>query len=310
MNTQTLNKAKTLTGLTMQQVLAKLQEELPKQAYSAIPGGGDLTSINPHYTLEVLTQIFGPFGCGFGLDWQPENLFTTKEERQKKSGSGTYIRWVAGLDHATFWFELDDGENTFTVSYPISSGSENEDRSYAIRGARTNALQDGATKLLYQLDLFKKQKKTNPQSQPTGAPIKDPGSVIVPFDKAKELFGGTAPTIDALYNEDPDFVEWICNKIDGDVGNAARQYMTQFAGEISQLSGDGNQPINNMASLMAYAKEKGHTFAHAGKLLEHLGWDVAPRPDEADKWNQAVLALDDAKEGDAASGPFQPEATS
>jgi len=311
MNTQTLKKAKTFNGFTLEQVLEELQKRLSDDAYEKVPHVSYLISTNAVHTLERLTQIFGPVGVGFGLDWQPEHLTVFSETRTNKDGD-QYTMWVAGLDYVTFWFTLADGEEMERIKLLVTGGSKNSDRNYAIKGARSNALGDGAKQLLFQLPVHKEQGGNNSQS--TGAPIKDPGSVTVPFDKAKELFGGTAPTIDALYQEDPGFVEWICNKIDGDVGNAARQYMAQFSDEISQLSGNGDQPINNMASLMAYAKVKGHTFANPGALYGHLqeqlGWKAVPKSDDAKAWQAAASLFDGAEEGNATPEPFQSETTS
>ena len=54
----------TLTGLKVDQMYAKLDEQLPPDAYKPIAGthgknGDELTDIDPNYATEVLNQVFG-----------------------------------------------------------------------------------------------------------------------------------------------------------------------------------------------------------------------------------------------------------
>ena len=54
--------AKTVTGFTLEQVVAELQKPLPAAAYKPVPGANDLTDIDPAYLTEVATKVFGPIG--------------------------------------------------------------------------------------------------------------------------------------------------------------------------------------------------------------------------------------------------------
>ena len=56
----------TLTGLTLAQVAEKLDAELPKDAYTAVPGAAGLTDIDPNYMRKVLNETFGMRRIGKG----------------------------------------------------------------------------------------------------------------------------------------------------------------------------------------------------------------------------------------------------
>ena len=71
-----LNDLKTLTGLNLQDLAVKLDEELPGDAYSPVPGGAlDLTDISPAYMRQVLTQCFGICGIGWGYHFDVQTRF-------------------------------------------------------------------------------------------------------------------------------------------------------------------------------------------------------------------------------------------
>ena len=46
----------TLTGLTLDEVAARLDAELPGNAYTSVPGGADLTDIDPGYMRKTSTR--------------------------------------------------------------------------------------------------------------------------------------------------------------------------------------------------------------------------------------------------------------
>ena len=72
---------KTLTGLTLAEALAKLDEELPPDAYSKGPGAVELTDIDPGYMRQVLNAMFGPCGLGWGYHLAPDYLELTLGEK-------------------------------------------------------------------------------------------------------------------------------------------------------------------------------------------------------------------------------------
>jgi len=51
-----ITNAKTLTGLTVAEAAIKLDEQLPPDAYTAVPGGADLTDIDPNYMRKTIER--------------------------------------------------------------------------------------------------------------------------------------------------------------------------------------------------------------------------------------------------------------
>ncbi len=137
----------TIPGLTWQQVRDLMTAVLPTEAYKAVPGGADLTDINPAYLTEVLDKAFGP--CGYGW-W-----FEYGDVAVQNSGQGK-MAWHAAIDRLEFRYRLVvDGE--LVISEPIlaNGGSNNSTHEYAVRGAITNALGGAASKLLWQIYVYK-----------------------------------------------------------------------------------------------------------------------------------------------------------
>ena len=77
---------KTLTGMLLESVAAKLDAELPKDAYKAVPGAADLTDIDPNYMRKVLNEVFGLCGIGWGYKYDSADMHTEIEERKRSSG--------------------------------------------------------------------------------------------------------------------------------------------------------------------------------------------------------------------------------
>lgn len=83
----TIQTIRTLTGLTLEQAAAILDEQLPPDAYSAVPGGADLTDIDPNYMRKTLNAVFGLCGLGWGYDYKAEDIETRVATRQSKNGA-------------------------------------------------------------------------------------------------------------------------------------------------------------------------------------------------------------------------------
>jgi len=62
--------ATTLTGMTLEEVAVRLDEQLPQDAYKPVPGGADLTDIDPNFMRKVLNDVFGVCGYGWGYDYE------------------------------------------------------------------------------------------------------------------------------------------------------------------------------------------------------------------------------------------------
>jgi hypothetical protein len=150
--------AKTVTGFTLEQVVAELQKPLPASAYKPVPGASDLTDIDPAYLTEAATKVFGPIGFGWWYDYTPTDLTVSAEVRTAKSGR-EYTVFTASLHKLIVRYRLIDASGTTLISEPITAtgGNDNEVESYAVRGALTNAIGAAFAKLTWQLPVYKGQ---------------------------------------------------------------------------------------------------------------------------------------------------------
>jgi len=138
---------RTLTGLTVEAARAKLDEELPGNAYKRIPGGADLTDINPGYMRKTLNDVFGICGVGWGYSYSPSDLHVSYDGNGQKAVSATLL-------HLVFWYKLTDGENVLTLEIPATGGSENRNASFAMKGALTNAIGNAASNVGFQESVY------------------------------------------------------------------------------------------------------------------------------------------------------------
>src|SRR5512143_3521968 len=148
--------AKTVTGFTLEQVVAELQKPLPAAAYKPVPGASDLTDIDPAYLTEAATKVFGPIGFGWWYDYAPTDLTVSAEVRTAKSGR-EYTVFTASLHKLIVRYRLIDATGNTLISEPITAtgGNDNEVESYAVRGALTNAIGAAFAKLTWQLPVYK-----------------------------------------------------------------------------------------------------------------------------------------------------------
>ncbi len=152
------SELKTFTGLTLDLALKQLQRKLDDAAYKKVTGGGkELTDIKPAWLTEELTTVFGIAGVGwyFGFD-QPEIVETPKRAQSGRE----YISYQADILNGWLIYRLVDAEGSWLESEPIraTGGSDNEVKEYAIRGAVTNMLGAAASKLCWQLFVYKGEK--------------------------------------------------------------------------------------------------------------------------------------------------------
>lgn len=151
------SKLKTLTGLSIDEALKALQRKLEDAAYKKVDGGGkELTDIKPAWLTEELTKVFGLCGIGWTYGFgEPEVSF---EEKTSRSGR-EYKNWQADIYDGWLVVRFTDGEKIIESSpIPSTGGSDNEVKEYAVRGAVTNMIGAAASKLNWQLFIYKGQK--------------------------------------------------------------------------------------------------------------------------------------------------------
>lgn len=147
---------KTLSGMTLKDALRKMIEVLPPDAYTAVPGGADLTDINPAYLTQVATEAFGICGVGWYFDYDPIDVSIKKEVRKRKDREDREV-WVATIQHLHLHFAYttkDDGEVKESFPVVANGSSENDSEGYALRGALTSAIGAAFSKLCWQLLVY------------------------------------------------------------------------------------------------------------------------------------------------------------
>lgn len=140
------NEKTTLKGYDVDKVLELMMTPLPQAAFKQHPTKTYLTTISPDYSRERLTKIFGLYGIGWGLTWDPAHT-----ERWTTTTSTNKPRYHFALLQAEFWFKLGDE----TISFPVTGYSDNDNLGDAMSGAKTNAVGQGAKQLLFQLHIYK-----------------------------------------------------------------------------------------------------------------------------------------------------------
>ncbi len=135
---------KTLTGLTLAELAAKLDEQLPADAYKAVPGGADLTDIDPNYMNRMLNEVFGLCGIGWGYDYNPDAIELRSGEK----------RMFATVSKLTLWYKLTDGEVMHVFEVQATGGNDNSVMQYAMKGAITNAIGNAVSKIGFQESVY------------------------------------------------------------------------------------------------------------------------------------------------------------
>jgi hypothetical protein len=186
----------TLTGLLLAEAITALDAELPPSAYSPVPGGADLTDIDPNHMRMVLNTIFGLCGYGWGYTYSPENIHTRTDIRTtSRGGERTVI--IAVVKHLEFWYKLQNGSTTYICSIPTTGSSENSNDSYALKGALTNAIGNAASNIGFQQSVYLGQRshKTVGRKAPKPAPKRATPKTPVP--KPKPAAVGEIDDLDA-----------------------------------------------------------------------------------------------------------------
>ena len=224
--------ATTLTGMTLEAAATRLDEQLPPDAYKPVPGGADLTDIDPNYMRKVLNEIFGVCGYGWGYQYNPDTIRSRSEVREGRRGDRTVI--IVTLAYLNFWYKLADGEDLIVCEVPATGSSENSNDAYALKGALTNAIGNAVSNIGFQQSVYLGKRdhrtvkkpsasaggKTSPQkrkpapaakaapkakSEPAPSDNGDPGSHIVPF--------GAGIKGQALRDLPPDKLDWLANQM-------------------------------------------------------------------------------------------------
>lgn len=152
----------TLHGKLITEAFAELDRQLPANAYKAISGGKGgklgLTDIVPAFLPELLLELFGPIGIGWGFSI--EDMQIEKQEVQRKGGYTDTEHCVTCKINV--WYAFRDGDE-LKQSHNIhaTGGSTNTQVEWAMKGAITNALGTAWFFAGYQLAVYKAERGHN-----------------------------------------------------------------------------------------------------------------------------------------------------
>lgn len=153
---------KTITGKDLFEAFRELDRQLPAHAYKKIEGGKGgklgLTDIIPAFLPDLLLELFGPIGYGWGFHLDAMESSSKTVERK----GGYTEEEVTATCKLSIWYRfLRDGEPAMSDPVPATGGSTNTLVEWAMKGALTNALGCAWFFAGYQLSVYKNERSHN-----------------------------------------------------------------------------------------------------------------------------------------------------
>lgn len=250
---------KTLTGMLLESVAARLDAELPKDAYKAVPGAADLTDIDPNYMRKILNEVFGLCGIGWGYKYDSADMHTEIEERKRASGGMRRV-YVATLRRLTFWYKLSDADSSVvTCEIDASGGSDNDVEAYAMKGAITNALGHASSNIGFQESVY-----LGKRSHKTVGKATAPAKAVVPAASKpaaatpKVSKSATPALTPAPSGDDPaGFVIQVGQRAGQKLGVQEHKVIEWYANSM-KASSDQQASLQNAARSLLSARPNGH----------------------------------------------------
>ncbi len=252
---------KTLTGMLLESVAAKLDAELPKDAYKAVPGAADLTDIDPNYMRKILNEVFGLCGIGWGYKYDSADMHTEIEERKRSSG-GVRRVYVATLRRLTFWYKLSAADDSVVVcEIDASGGSDNDVEAYAMKGAITNALGHASSNLGFQESVYlgkRSHRTVGKTTAPASAKAVVPAASKPAPKTAKSAPKQETPVAPVPAANDPaGFVIQVGQRAGQNLGDQDRTVIEWYANSM-KASSDQQTSLQNAARSLLVARPNGH----------------------------------------------------
>ena len=251
---------KTLTGMLLESVAAKLDAELPKDAYKAVPGAADLTDIDPNYMRKTLNEVFGLCGIGWGYKYDSADMHTEIEERKRSNGQGTRRVYVATLRRLTFWYKLSDADgNVVMCEIDASGGSDNDVEAYAMKGSITNALGHASSNLGFQESVYlgkRSHKTVGKTSAPAKAAVSAASKPAAVAPKVSKP-AATAPVLASVGSDPAGFVIQVGQRAGQKLGDQEHKVIEWYANSM-KASSDQQATLQNAARSLLTARPNGH----------------------------------------------------
>ncbi len=260
-----LASTKTLTGVSLSDLPALLDEELPKGAYKAIPGATYLTDIDPAFMRDKFNQLFGLSGFGWGYSYSSESVSLSREDVIRKRGqSNQYTEEIffAQLLELTFWYKLIVEDGTISRhEVPATGASDNKVAAYALKGAITAALGNAASNIGWQKSVYmgkrshktvgkgKKTTKATASSKPAPKPARKTAKAKVQKPAAQVVAESdfvipTGPKAgQALSDQNLKAITFYAKKMKVQ-GNPEKKALQDAALSLLAVRGNGSQPAS------------------------------------------------------------------
>jgi len=259
----------TLTGKTQEQIIEVLNQDLPDTAYNQVPGGANLTDIDPMYRNEKLTECFGLYGFGWGLDRPEHPDFQEFETRQNNKGED-YSLWCIGYDYAIFWYRAyDDTDELIRYEIETSGYAENSNRGWAFSGAKTSTIGEATKYLLWQMRVYKGEYHAKPQSE------KAPNEIVLTFGKNK------GKSLATILNEDRGYIEWLAKDAKQDWLKAAASKLLEEPKATEEQKEKIKTAIKDIGLVDIDKALKDAHFANLANLTEQQAKDAIERLEKA-----------------------------
>jgi len=173
-------QATTITGMDLFRAFKELDRQLPPHAYKKIEAGKGgklgLTDIIPAFLPELLMELFGPIGLGWGFKIQDMQTVTASVERK---GGYTDTEFTATCRIACWYAYL--SADALHQSQPIEAtgASTNTQIEWAMKGAITNALGAAWFFAGYQLSVYKDERSHKNLKAPAAEPPPTTGELLI-----------------------------------------------------------------------------------------------------------------------------------
>lgn len=209
----------TLTGLPLPAARTILDKELPRDAYKPVPGGANLTDIDPNYMRKVLNEVFGLCGLGWGYRYSPEDVRLTCDGQGQHAVIATCLNLI-------FWYRLRPAHQAESVLFEIQAtgSSTNRNAAYALKGMLSNALGNAVSNLGWQESVYLgrrthqtvgRQRASTGKSQPTPQPAPVPAQPQPTMPSLEPLvldFGRhRGEALADVAQSDPGYVRWLAS---------------------------------------------------------------------------------------------------
>jgi hypothetical protein len=194
-----IDKTTTLTGIPIMEALTQLNAQLEETAYKPLKMADNfyLTDINAGYLIEELIRIFGPTGVGWRYDVDKDDFEITTGKFASKDGKPGRSFFAVTLNNLHFYYCLLVDGAMYEVGPIIETGgSRNSSKAYALKGALTNAIGNAASRIGWQIDVYKGLRTHNKDYEsggytenesPPAISLLDAASLHLSLDREKDV---------------------------------------------------------------------------------------------------------------------------